>query len=183
MTVGSQLATSNLSTTHMGASRREERLARARLSRVAEIAGKFHLYLIGSNRTVSNSNTGMSSEQRGDLLDAQASTDFDTAAGDMDVDDAYMCPPVGAEGAEHSHVGGEAGLLQEIQEELEKQKFQYVLPLCYTSPIDENLVDKKTPASEVAELGLRKNTGTSNFHVWLSHICSGDTREGSQKSF
>lgn len=69
----------------------------------------------------------MSSVQRGDLLDSQASTmDFDTVAGDlMDLDDAFLHPPIGAEGAEHSHVGGDSELLQEIQEEIGKLNFRY----------------------------------------------------------
>lgn len=70
----------------------------------------------------------MSSGQRGDLLDSQVSVeDLNAVAGDpMDLDDAFLHPPIGAEGADHSHVGGDSELLQEIQEEMEKQKFRYV---------------------------------------------------------
>lgn len=40
MTIGSQISTGDQPPRRMGASRREERLAQARLSRVAEINGK-----------------------------------------------------------------------------------------------------------------------------------------------
>lgn len=50
----------------------------------------------------------MDSAQRQDLLDSNHGSNQDTEMGDEDVedeDDAYLHPPPGAEGAEHSHAG------------------------------------------------------------------------------
>ncbi|KZP18222.1 hypothetical protein FIBSPDRAFT_1046284 [Athelia psychrophila] len=76
-------------TSSQGPHGREGRLAQAKAARSAEISM-------------------MDSAQRQDLLDSNHGSNQDTEMGDEDVedeDDAYLHPPPGAEGAEHSHAG------------------------------------------------------------------------------
>jgi len=63
----------------------------------------------------------MNIEQRQSLVDAQQATrDFDM--GDpTDEDVTFMHPPVGEEGAEHSHAGGDREIMDEIEEKLSRR--------------------------------------------------------------
>jgi hypothetical protein len=55
----------------------------------------------------------MNIEQRQSLLDSQVS-DFNTGDEPMELDDAFMRPPIGTEGADHNHAGGDKELLTEM---------------------------------------------------------------------
>ena len=68
----------------------------------------------------------MSIEQRQNLLDAQGpATDYEMAdAEPMDLDDVFMHPPIGAEGAEHSHAGGDREVMQEIEEKMARNSLR-----------------------------------------------------------
>ena len=68
----------------------------------------------------------MSIEQRQSLLDAQGpATDYEMAVGEpMGLDGVFMHPPVGAEGAEHSHAGEDCEVMQEIKEKMARNSLQ-----------------------------------------------------------
>ena len=55
----------------------------------------------------------MNIEQRQSLLDSQLS-DFDMVDNPMELDDTFMHPPIGTEGADHNHAGGDKELLTEM---------------------------------------------------------------------
>jgi hypothetical protein len=68
----------------------------------------------------------MSIEQRQSLLDAQGpATDYKMADSEsMGLDDAFMHPPIGTEGAEHSHAGGDREVMQEIEETMTRRSLR-----------------------------------------------------------
>lgn len=63
----------------------------------------------------------MNNSERQDLLDSHEGIDCNIEMGDADADgDAYMQPPPGTEGAEHSHAGDE-NLVSELGEGMRRR--------------------------------------------------------------
>ena len=58
----------------------------------------------------------MNIEQRQSLVDSQVS-DFNMTD-PMELDDAFMHPPIGTEGADHNHAGGNEELLTEMADKV-----------------------------------------------------------------
>jgi len=115
VTVGSRYAASTSSTLDMG--RREEQLADAKAARWSEIASMLFLNHLIQSHLIS---VEMNNEQRQSLFESLP--DFDMANPElMDEDDVFMHPPVGDEGTEHSHAGGDHDIIEEMEENLSRR--------------------------------------------------------------
>ena len=61
----------------------------------------------------------MSSRRQQDLLDMQESSDGSHC--EMDIDDAFLQPPVGEEGAHHSNASEDREVMMEMQDAIRKK--------------------------------------------------------------